>query len=87
MSTEEFHKLPVISANYYPIITGKMDRIVKIGLEKQTDSEILSISSRCIDDILKTKYGHEKIINEQMVSELSNHLATEFVKFIYRDLK
>jgi len=86
IKTEDFNKLPVISSEYYTTITEKMDRIVKIGLEMQTDNELSSISSRYIEDILKVKYGHEELITEQMISELSNHLANELVKFMYKDL-
>jgi len=84
ISTEEFKKLPVISTEYYPIITEKMDRVVQIGLKEQNDKALSDLISKCVDDIWKVKYGHEKIITEEMITELSQHLAMEFVKFIYR---
>ena len=36
MSTENFNSLPIITPDYYPIITEKMDRIIKIGLKELT---------------------------------------------------
>lgn len=84
ISTEDFNKLPIISSEHYPKITEKMDRIIKIGLKEQNDKALSDLISKCVDDIWKVKYGHEEIITEQMVKELSQHLALEFVKFIYR---
>lgn len=86
IKTVDFNRLPVICGDYCKTITEKINRTVKIGLEKQTDNEISSITSRCIDEILKVRYGHNECITEQMLSELSNCFAVEFVKFIYRDL-
>lgn len=86
VKTEDFNKLPVISLDYCKYISKKMDRIVKIGLENQAANEISSITSRCIDEIFKVKYGHEERVTKQMISELSNYLAVEFVKFMNRDL-
>lgn len=86
LSTESFSSFPIISPKYYETITEKMDRIIKMGIEKQNDKEVKSLVSRCVDDILVKKYGHEKVINSQMTQELSSHLATEFVKFMYRDI-
>ena len=84
IDTEDFNKLPTISKEYYPIITEKMDRIIQIGLKEQSDKAISNLISKCVNDIWKVKYGHEKKITKQMIKELSQHIAMEFVKFIHR---
>lgn len=85
LSTLNFENLSVISPNDYNTITEKMDRVVRIGLQKQTRKELSDLISQCVDDIFAKKYGHEPIITQQMTNELSTHIAFEFVKFITRD--
>lgn len=87
INTEDFNKLPTISSNYYPIITEKMDRVIQIGLKQQGENALSNLISKCVDDIWKLKYGHEERITKQMISELSQHIAMEFVKFMYRGKK
>lgn len=84
ITSEEFEKLPTISPDHYPLITEKMDRIVQIGLKEQDKDAISNLTSRCVDEILVKKYGNEPVITERMINELSNLLATEYVKFAYR---
>ena len=87
IETEDFNKLPIITPDYYPIITEKMDRIIQIGLKEQNKNALSNLISKCVDDIWKVKYGHEEIVTKQMISELSQHIAMEFVKFMNRGKK
>lgn len=87
IASEKFNTLPTITPKYYPIITEKMDRIIKIGLKEQNDKALSNLISKCVDDIWKVKYGHEERVTKQMISELSQHIAMEFVKFMYRGKK
>ncbi|MAZ25855.1 MAG: hypothetical protein CL868_02100 [Cytophagaceae bacterium] len=87
IATEDFNTLPIITPDYYPIITNKMDRIIKIGLKEQNDKALSNLISKCVDDIWKVKYGHEERVTKQMITKLSQHIAMEFVKFMYRGKK
>ncbi|WP_265130080.1 HNH endonuclease [Chryseobacterium oranimense] len=83
ITTKDFQDLPIISPRYYNLITEKMDRIVKIGIEKQQSKELKELISRCVDEVFIKRYGYEKRITEEMIKEVSNLLSVEFIKFFY----
>lgn len=83
--TEKFKNLPVSPIANTSIITEKLNRLLKIGLEMQSANEMSNIYQRCYNYIFNKKYAGQNIDKKKLVAEFSEYTVQELVKFIDRD--
>lgn len=68
----------------FDIVQAKISRAMKIGNKIQIDKQISQITNKTVQKVFD-KYSYEPKVTKEMINEISNEVATEFVKFKYRN--
>ncbi|MFY9311250.1 MAG: hypothetical protein WAQ28_19555 [Bacteroidia bacterium] len=83
LDREKIDEIYKLTKDDFLTITNKLDRVMRIAMKMQADKEISNIVHKSIERVFQ-KHKDEKVITEQMISELSNDLAHSYVKFAFR---
>jgi len=83
LKPEEVSEIYKMTKNDFETITGKLNRVMRIGNKIQTDQEISNLIRKSINKVFD-KYKHEPVVTEQMISELSEEVAHAYVRFAMR---
>lgn len=83
LDREKVDEIYKLTKDDFLTITNKLDRVMRIAMKMQADKEISNIIHKSVERVFQ-KHKDEKLVTEQMISELSNDLAHSYVKFAFR---